>query len=101
MEATQGSKHTERVEQVNEKVDNLGVIIKAMWSLLEENGYTAEQLLDRIEEIELQRKTEAEDGIPAASRCRKCDSMVAKGLPNCQYCGEPMAGVGRHPLSEI
>ena len=72
-----------------------------MWSLLEEKGYTADQLMDRIEEIEQQLKAEAEDGIPAATRCRKCESMVAHGLPNCQYCGEPMTEADRHPLADI
>lgn len=101
MEAAQGSKHSERVEQVNEKAENLGVIVKAMWSLLEDNGYTGDQLMDRIEKIQAQEKAEREDGIPSATRCRSCDSMVANGLPNCQYCGAAMPLTDRHPLENI
>lgn len=101
MEATQSGKHSERVEQINERVENLGLIIKAMWSLLEENGYTGDQLMDRIERIQAQLLAEAEDGIPAATRCRSCDSMVANGLPNCQYCGATMPESDRHPLADL
>jgi hypothetical protein len=101
MEAAQGSKHSERVEQVNEKVENLGLIIRAMWSLLEDNGYTGEQLMDRIEKIQAQERAELLDGVPAATRCANCNSMVANGLPNCQYCGSAMPKGDRHPLDDL
>lgn len=101
MEAAQGSKHSERVEQVNEKAENLGLIVRAMWSLLEDNGYTGEQLMDRIEKIQAQEKADFEDGVPAATRCSGCNSMVANGLPNCQYCGRAMPLGDRHPLDGL
>ena len=99
MEVSQSSRHSERVEQVNEKVENIGVILRAMWSLLEETGLSADQLMDRIEEIEKQRHEEANDGVPNATKCRSCDSMVAFGLPSCQYCGARMEG--HHELNPI
>jgi hypothetical protein len=101
MESAQSGRHSERLEQVNERVENLSLIVKAMWSLLEDNGYTGDQLMDRIERIQAQLLAEAEDGIPAATKCRSCDSMVANGLPNCQYCGAAMPTVERHPLSDL
>lgn len=88
MEAFQSGRHTDRVEQINGKIENLGVIVRAMWSLLEEQGLTSDQLMDRIEEIQAEIERERNDGIPEAVRCTNCDSMVARGLSSCQICGE-------------
>ena len=101
MEVAQSSMRTDRLEQLNEKIDNVGVIIKAMWELLEEQGMTADQLMDKIEAIQAKERAEAEDGIPNATRCTSCDSMVAFGLPKCQYCGAVMPTDAQHPLSSL
>ncbi len=87
MESAQSGGHADRIEQLNGKVENLGVIVRALWSLLEEQGMTAEQLMDRIEKIHAEIQHEKNDGIPDAVRCDNCDSMVARGLNNCQICG--------------
>jgi hypothetical protein len=99
MESSQAGRHTERVEQVNRKVENLGVILRAMWSLLEEQGLTSDQLMDRIEEIHAEMERVRNDGIPEAVRCTNCDSMVARGLSNCQICGEQVRGNEPDPLA--
>lgn len=101
MEVAQGNNQSSRIEKVNEKVDNLGVIIKAMWSLLEEQGMTADQLMDRIEQIQAEDIKAAADGVPKAARCRSCDSMVAIGLAKCQICGAQMETRDRDPLDLI
>lgn len=101
MEVAQGNNQSSRIEKVNEKVDNLGVIIKAMWSLLEEQGMTPDQLMDRIEQIQAEDIEAAAGGAPKASRCRSCDSMVAVGLAKCQICGAAMDPVDRDPLDLI
>lgn len=99
MESSQAGRHTERVEQVNGKVENLGVIVRAMWSLLEEQGMTSDQLMDRIEEIHAEMERERNDGVPEAVRCTNCDSMVARGLNNCQICGEQVRNNQPDPLA--
>ena len=99
MEASQSGRHTDRVEQVNGKVENFGVIVRAMWSLLEEQGLTSDQLMDRIEEIHAEMERERNDGIPEAVRCTNCDSMVARGLSNCQICGEQVPDNQPDPLA--
>jgi hypothetical protein len=99
MEASQSGRHTDRIEQLNGRVENLGVIVRAMWSLLEEQGMTAEQLLDRIEAIHADLERERNDGVPEAVRCRSCESMVGRGLTKCQICGEEVPGNEPDPLA--
>jgi hypothetical protein len=94
--------HTNRVEDLSERIDSMAMILRGMWALLEENGYTADQLLDRIEEIDLA------DGM-ADGRitvrpidCPSCGSKVAAGLATCQFCGTQVRPVGdEHPLGDI
>lgn len=72
-----------------------------MWSLLEENGYTDEQLKERIEQID------GSDGVvdgrrrPQARPCRECGSMVPADSETCQFCGKTVPGKDNHPLTGI
>ncbi|NOX22675.1 MAG: hypothetical protein GXP36_06245 [Actinobacteria bacterium] len=78
------------VEDLSERINRLVLMSAAMWSIMEENGATQEDLMARMEEID------AADGVldgrmtPKAHRCAKCDSMIAPGLRACQFCGEPL-----------
>lgn len=99
MESVQSGRNTDRIEQLSGKVENLSVIVRALWSLLEEQGMTGEQLMDRIEKIHAEIEHEKNDGIPEAVRCDNCDSMVARGLPNCQICGERVPENEPDPLA--
>ncbi len=38
MESAQSGRHNDRIEQLNGKVENLSVIVRAIWSLLEEQA---------------------------------------------------------------
>lgn len=86
---------------VHDRVDRLLLVVDAMWSLLEENGYTADQLKDRIEEID------ASDGVvdgkrrPQGRHCRGCGTKVPAELAACQFCGESVPGQTDHPLTGI
>jgi hypothetical protein len=72
---------------VNERVDRVILVIDAIWSLLEESGYTDDQLRERIEHID------AMDGAldgrvrRPPTPCSKCGTKVAPALANCQFCG--------------
>ncbi|HEX9863610.1 MAG TPA: zinc ribbon domain-containing protein [Acidimicrobiia bacterium] len=96
-----GTLHTNRIEDTNERVDKLLMIVRAVWALLEEQGYTAEQLKAKLEEIDL------EDGVldgqvrlPLAE-CPSCQSKVAPGLRACQLCGTEVRPDTGHPIDQI
>jgi hypothetical protein len=87
---------------VNERVDRLILVVDAMWSLLEEAGYTDDQLRDRIAQIDLADGVEDGRRTSLPSSCRNCGAKVAAGLEACQFCGtalpdpppdDPIAGV--------
>ena len=96
-----GTLHTNRIEDTNERVDKLLMIVRAMWALLEEQGYTAEQLSAKLEEIDL------EDGVldgqvrPPVAECPACESKVAPGLRACQLCGTEVRPDTGHPIDHI
>ncbi|KAA3635392.1 MAG: hypothetical protein DWP92_11120 [Armatimonadetes bacterium] len=75
------------VLDVHDRLDRLILVVEAMWSLLEENGYTEDQLRSRVDRID------AADGVvdgkksPRGLECRDCGSIVPAGRPACQFCG--------------
>lgn len=86
---------------IHDRIDRLVLVLEAMWSLLEEGGYTAEQLKERIEAIDA--ADGAEDGKRTAriAQCRACGSKVAAGLPACQFCGAKVQGDSTDPLGSL
>lgn len=72
---------------MNDRLDRLVLVVEAMWSLLEESGYTKEQLAGRIAEMD--RRDGAEDGraTPTRLKCPSCGSVVMEGTGRCQICG--------------
>jgi hypothetical protein len=96
-----GTLHSNRIEDLNERIDKLLMIVRAMWALMEEQGMTADQLMEKLEEIDL------EDGVadgrvrPPLVECPSCQSKVAPGLRNCQLCGTEVRTENGHPLGQI
>lgn len=70
-------------------IEKLLMITEALWSILKEQyGYTDDELLRRIQEIDMQ------DGVmdgkvtrPEIKTCQKCNRPLMKKLPQCIYCG--------------
>lgn len=93
--------NTNRIEDVNERVDRLAMIVRAMWALLEEEGYTAEQLIAKLEELDLADGEMDGKVRQQAVDCRSCQSKVAPGLRNCQFCGATVRTEDGHPLGDI
>ena len=85
-----GMRGKQRDEDLNARVDRLLLVVQAMWSLLEEQGLTDEQLIAKIQELDLA------DGITdgrltvSPTDCLSCGSKVAPGLAACQFCGTPV-----------
>ncbi|MGI9665714.1 MAG: hypothetical protein ACR2N2_01255 [Acidimicrobiia bacterium] len=86
---------------LNERVDRLILVIDAMWSLLEESGYTDEQLIARIQHIDEQDGQLDGRRTPLASDCSKCGAKVAPGLDACQFCGAAIAATKPDPLGSV
>jgi hypothetical protein len=87
--------------EVHDRVDRLILVVDAMWSLLEDAGYTDEQLRSRIQEIDLADGTEDGKRTELVSQCVGCDAKVAPGLASCQFCGTPLPENQQDPLSSV
>lgn len=83
------------------RVDRLVLVVDAMWSLLEESGYSDDDLLERIDRID--RSDGERDGrrTPRAADCGGCGSKVAAGLTSCQFCGADVAPGSVDPLGAV
>lgn len=67
-----------RLEHLEERVNRLSMLNLALWSLLEEKaGLTEEELLNRVQEIDLR------DG--------KLDGKVQSGIIECPQCHRPLS----------
>ena len=96
-----GTIHTNRIEDLNERIDAMAMIMRAMWSLLEEQGLTKEQLIAKIDELDLLDGTDDGQMRRGPIDCPGCDSKVAPGLTKCQYCGAEVQPLDDHPLGGI
>jgi hypothetical protein len=96
-----GTIHTNRIEDLNERVDTMAMLLRGMWALLEEQGLTPDQLMAKLEELD------ARDGVRDGRMtstpvpCPSCGSKVPAGLPKCQFCGAEVPNVDDHPLGQI
>jgi hypothetical protein len=88
------------VLDLNDRVDRLILVVDAMWSLLEDAGYTDEQLVERIEQIDLMDGTADGRRKPEATICRSCEAKVPGELPSCQFCGTPVLGAS-NPIDTV
>ena len=89
------------VYELHDRVEKLTLVVAAMWSLLEDQGLTEAQLMERIEQID------AADGTPDGRithppvDCTGCGAKVPAELPACQFCGAGIEGGGRNPFAPI
>jgi len=77
------------VESLRQSIEKLALVNAAMWSLLQEkSGLKDEQLLNRMQEIDLA------DGVAdgrisqaKAMQCVKCQRPMSRTHERCMYCG--------------
>ncbi len=75
-------------DHLREKVDRLELVCAAMWSLLsEKTGATEQELMDRVEQVDL--ADGVADGKIGRSRrsCPQCGRTLATRHRHCLYCG--------------
>ena len=88
---TRSGPSSEEAFGIEDRVYRLILIVAAMWSLLEEQGLTEEQLHERI------RALDEADGVSDGkmtqlpTTCGNCDAKVGAGLTACQFCGTAVA----------
>jgi len=71
---------------VEEKVDSLALICQAMWELLEERGFDSNDLIKKIEEIDL-RDGVVDGKITKLTHCPECKHKLGKRHNECFWCG--------------
>ena len=96
-----GTHHTNRIEDLNERIDRLVMIMRATLALLEEQGITPERLTEKINELDLQDGVDDERVRDLIVECPSCQSKVAPGLRNCQLCGTEVRADTGHPLGHV
>lgn len=87
---------TEVLKKLQTKVKRQGLIIEALWLLMKQKGYTEDQLIEAISEVDLSeverlnRSKEKEQEV-----CPNCDvplQNTASILTRCIYCGHEVLG---------
>ena len=75
------------VVRLEEKVDRLALICRAMFELLQDTGMTEEKLTAKVVEVDL--RDGQQDGRMTAKpkRCPKCDAMMSPKFGRCLFCG--------------
>ncbi len=86
---------------LHDRVDRLILVMDAMWSLLEDSGYSDEQLVERIQSIDSSDGSEDGKRTPRVQQCRQCGSKVARGLPSCQFCGTSLPESSTDPFGRV
>lgn len=102
-ESFRSKNDTNKLLDLSERIDQLVLVLEAMWSLLREQGLSDDQLRARIAEID------AADGLTDGrhsrppEQCDGCEAMVPAGLTHCQFCGASVrsAREGTDPFTSV
>jgi hypothetical protein len=83
---------------LEEKVDKLALICRAMFELMQESsGISEEQLRTKIVEVDL-RDGQADNRMTRrATKCPKCEAMMSPKFGRCLFCGYKDEGAGPLP----
>ena len=81
------------VERLRADVERLLLISEALWTFLkEQHGYTDEQLVQRIEQIDLRDgKLDGKVAKQPQPVCPDCGRVIQRKRNRCQYCGTLIA----------
>jgi len=78
------------LEGLEEEIAHLRLITESLWELVSEvTGLTTEQLVQRINEVDMDDgKLDGRKVHPPVD-CTGCHAKIAPGVSTCSYCGEP------------
>ena len=82
-----------RVEHLQLDVEKLLMITEVLWTVLKEkHGYSDEDLISRIHEIDMRDgKLDGKVAKQGPLLCPKCNRTLIGKRPICLYCGMPIA----------
>jgi hypothetical protein len=76
------------VQQIEQRFDRLILVNMALWSLLQEKtGLTEQDLLDRVQEIDLADGQLDGKARKPVVKCPDCDRVMSSRHKRCLYCG--------------
>ena len=76
------------VVRLEEKLDRLALITRAMFELMQEaGGLSDERLTQKVLEIDLRDGQQDNRMSPRPKRCPKCDAMISPKVARCVFCG--------------
>lgn len=78
------------VRRIDERVDQMLLVVQAMWTLLQEKtGLTDAELRARVTQLDAQDGTTDGRVTRPPVKCRKCGAAVSRKFNRCLFCGEP------------
>jgi hypothetical protein len=92
--ASAASSASSEAKEVRRQLDKTLMIVEALWTMLrEEHGWTDEQLVERVTEIDL-RDGRLDGRVRRTSRaCAECGRMVGADRHVCMWCGHHGADI--------
>lgn len=82
------------IEEKNSPMRKMDLMVLAMWEILEEKGFTHEELVGKLEEVKERKETlDARENIVLCPKCRKKvkESYKTPFEGTCMYCGTKVA----------
>jgi hypothetical protein len=76
------------IHDVNERIDRMLLVVDAMWSFLQDQGFTDEHLRARIAALDASDGTTDGRRTSMPVQCPSCHAMVQAGRTVCAFCGE-------------
>ncbi len=87
---TNRTRQRSQYEDLEDQIARLKLICESMWELTSEvTGLTAEQLEQRIHEVDMDDGQADGRKVHAAAKCAQCDSMIPSRSKVCTYCSAP------------
>jgi len=96
----EGNRLLDRVEDVDERFDKLLYIVRAIWAIMEEQGLTSDDLIEKIQELDISDEIQDRTVRESAKTCPSCESIVPAGRENCQVCGTDVTNVGTNQTDQ-
>jgi hypothetical protein len=87
--ATEATQTRSQVESIQMDVERLLMITEALWTMLkDEHGYTDDQLIQKVQEIDLRDgRLDGKVAKQPPSKCPQCGRAVSARRPMCIFCG--------------